>query len=47
MTDQRTPRELAIPDVNYNALCIEYLVAVVPFELKSGLITCCQGLMVL
>lgn len=38
MADQRTLRELVAPDVNYNALYNEYHVAVVPFELKSGLI---------
>jgi len=27
MDDQRTLRELVAPDVDYNALCIEYLVA--------------------
>ncbi|XP_050897156.1 uncharacterized protein LOC127103975 [Lathyrus oleraceus] len=38
MVDQRTLRELVAPDVNYSALYIEYPVATVPFELKSGLI---------
>ncbi|MCI42850.1 hypothetical protein A2U01_0064087, partial [Trifolium medium] len=38
MAEQRTLRELAAPDVNYNALCIEYRDVAVPFELKSGLI---------
>jgi len=38
MGDQRTLRELAAPDVNYNSYCIEYPEAVAPFELKSGLI---------
>jgi len=35
---ERTLRELAAPDVNYNGLCIEYADVTVPFELKSGLI---------
>lgn len=47
MANQRTLREFAAPDVNYNALCIEYHVVVVPFELNYGLIHLCQGLMVL
>src|SRR4030065_962098 len=34
----RTLREHAAPDVNYNALCINYPDVEVPFELKSGLI---------
>ncbi|XP_045812264.1 uncharacterized protein LOC123906408 [Trifolium pratense] len=38
MADNRTLRQLAAPDVNYNGLCIEYDAAAVPFELKSGLI---------
>lgn len=38
MADQRTLRQLASPDVNYNGLCIEYPEADAPFELKSGLI---------
>lgn len=38
MADNRTLRQLVAPDVNYNGLCIEYDVVVVPFELKSGLI---------
>lgn len=38
MADQRTLRQLATPDVNYNGLCIEYVDVVVPFEWKSGLI---------
>jgi hypothetical protein len=38
MAEQRTLRQLAAPDVNYNGLCIEYADIVVPFELKSGLI---------
>jgi hypothetical protein len=38
MADQRTLRQLAAPDVNYNGLCIEYPEADTPFELKSGLI---------
>ena len=38
MADQRTLRELAAPDMNYNGLCIEYADVTVPFELKSGLI---------
>jgi hypothetical protein len=35
---EQTLRQLAAPDVNYNALCIQYPDVVVPFELKSGLI---------
>ncbi|XP_045813162.1 uncharacterized protein LOC123907099 [Trifolium pratense] len=38
MADNRTLRQLAAPDVNYNGLCIEYDAAATPFELKSGLI---------
>lgn len=38
MADQRTLRQLAVPDVNYNGMCIEYPEADTPFELKSGLI---------
>ena len=38
MANQRTLRELVAPDVNYNALCIEFPVVVVPFEVKYGLI---------
>ncbi|XP_050916838.1 uncharacterized protein LOC127132019 [Lathyrus oleraceus] len=38
MADNRTLRQLAAPDVNYNGLCIEYAADAVPFELKSGLI---------
>ncbi|XP_045810925.1 uncharacterized protein LOC123905364 [Trifolium pratense] len=38
MAEQRTLRQLAAPDVNYNGLCIEYAEVDVPFELKSGLI---------
>jgi len=38
MADNRTLRQLAAPDVNYNGLCIEYDVVVVPFELESGFI---------
>jgi hypothetical protein len=38
MTEQRTLRELAAPDVNYNGLCIQCPDVAVPFELKSGLI---------
>ena len=38
MADNRTLRQLAAPDVNYNDLCIEYPEADTPFELKSGLI---------
>ena len=38
MADQRTLRELAAPDMNYNGLCIEYADVTIPFELKSGLI---------
>ena len=36
MADQRTLRELVVPDMNYNGLCIEYADVIVPFELKSG-----------
>jgi hypothetical protein len=32
---ERTLRELAAPDVTYNGLCIEYVDATVPFELKA------------
>ena len=38
MAEQRTFRQLAVPDVNYNGLCIDYPAADAPFELKSGLI---------
>ncbi|CAJ2642326.1 unnamed protein product [Trifolium pratense] len=38
MADQKTLRELAAPDINYNSLCIKYPNVVVAFELKSGLI---------
>ena len=38
MADQRTLRELAAPDMNYNGLYIEYADVTVLFELKSGLI---------
>ncbi|XP_058776313.1 uncharacterized protein LOC131650626 [Vicia villosa] len=38
MAENRTLRQLAAPDVNYNGLCIEYDAVAVPFELKSGLI---------
>ena len=38
MAYQRTLRQLASPDVNYNGLCIEYPEVDAPFELKSGLI---------
>ena len=38
VAEQRTLRQLAAPDVNYNGLCIEYPDADAPFELKSGLI---------
>lgn len=38
MVEQRTLRELTALDMNYNALCIDYLDVVVPFELKFGLI---------
>lgn len=38
MADQRTLRELVAPDVNYNALCIEYPEVVASFKLKSSLI---------
>jgi hypothetical protein len=38
MADQRTLRELAAPNMNYNGLCIEYADVTIPFELKSDLI---------
>jgi hypothetical protein len=38
MVEQRTLKQLAAPDMNYNGLCIEYVDVTVPFELKSGLI---------
>ncbi|CAJ2642338.1 unnamed protein product, partial [Trifolium pratense] len=38
MAEQRTLRQLAAPDVNYNGLCIQYTDVDIPFELKSGLI---------
>ena len=38
MADQRTLRELAAPDINYNGMCIDYDDVAAPFELKSGLI---------
>jgi hypothetical protein len=38
MAEQRTLRQLAAPDANYNGLCIEYPAADIPFESKSGLI---------
>ena len=38
MAEQRTFRQLVVPDVNYNGLCIDYPAADAPFELKSGLI---------
>ncbi|XP_045802905.1 uncharacterized protein LOC123896577 [Trifolium pratense] len=38
MDEQRTLRQLAAPDVNYNGLCIQYTDVDIPFELKSGLI---------
>ncbi|CAJ2657284.1 unnamed protein product [Trifolium pratense] len=38
MAEQRTLRQLAAPDVNYNDLCIQYTDVDIPFELKSGLI---------
>lgn len=38
MADQRTLRQLAVPDVNYNVMCVEYPETDIPFELKSGLI---------
>ncbi|CAJ2633227.1 uncharacterized protein LOC123890943 [Trifolium pratense] len=38
MAEQRTLRQLAAPDVNYNGLCIQYTNVDIPFELKSGLI---------
>ncbi|XP_050909578.1 SNF1-related protein kinase regulatory subunit gamma-1-like [Lathyrus oleraceus] len=37
MDDQRTLRQFAAPDANYNEFCIEYSDVSVPFELKSGL----------
>ncbi|CAJ2642407.1 unnamed protein product [Trifolium pratense] len=38
MAEQKTLRQLAAPDVNYNGLCIQYTDVDIPFELKSGLI---------
>ena len=38
MADQRTLKQLVVPDVNYNDFCIEYYDVSVPFELKFGLI---------
>src|SRR3954466_11476371 len=37
MAEQRTLRQLAAPDANYNGLCIEYPEADPPFELEYGL----------
>lgn len=41
MVEQRTLRELAAPDVNYNALCLEYHEVAAPFELNMVKYTCC------
>ena len=38
MANNRTLKELAAPDVNYQTLCIQYHDAEVPFVLKTGLI---------
>ena len=35
---ERTLKELAAPDVNYQSLCIQYPDVDAPFELRSGLI---------
>src|SRR3954466_13298165 len=37
MAEQRTLRQLAAPDANYNGLCIEYPEADPPFVLEYGL----------
>ena len=42
----RTLKELAAPDVNYQPLAIQYLELEADFELKSGLILCYPSSMV-
>src|SRR3954466_7266660 len=37
MAEQRTLTQLAVPNVNYNGLCIDYPAADAPFELEYGL----------
>src|SRR3954463_8520874 len=37
MAEQRTLTQLAVPNMNYNGLCIDYPAADAPFELEYGL----------
>src|SRR3954463_1593626 len=37
MAEQRTLTQLAVPNVNYNGLCIDYPAGDAPFELEYGL----------